>query len=413
MDITMDVSSNDQCVIVLRYLLGTEVQEIVVGLKCVQSTTGESLFEMLLDILNDVGIVPENYRTNPSDGASNMSSEYSSASARLKTSIHNHIHTWYYSRVLNLVMPDTTQCLPASVSFLGLLQQTRVFLKGSHKRFHVYLKQNPRVLLSAIGVTRWRSRSDATTNIFGRFHYWVGTEDTDNTSHQETVFVELVVTPYTIGNSQHFNPKVRNEANALLQKFLSLETILVAVACRPVSTAQNELEARSQFDQVFRAAEMFASVLSRLLDEKIEGNPSLEAENLYLELALPSKRVRKIKKIPGELADDEETAVSEEDKFRINDWPQISSSLTEEYTRDADMESDSESETSEEIVQNERAFSKLKLIKTRNRSNMTNGNLESFLIMQCERDKLVALDNVMVIDKLCEQSEEMRRLLVL
>ncbi|KAJ8896227.1 hypothetical protein PR048_001570 [Dryococelus australis] len=61
----------------------------------------------------------------------------------------------------------------------------------------------------------------------------------------------------------------------------------------------------------------------------------------------------------------------------------------------------------------ERAFSKLKLIKTRLHSNMTNDNLETFWIMQCERDKLVALDNDMIIDKLCEQSEEMRRLLVL
>ncbi|KAJ8875819.1 hypothetical protein PR048_023720, partial [Dryococelus australis] len=97
------------------------------------------------------------------------------------------------------------------------------------------------------------------------------------------------------------------------------------------------------------------------------------------------------------------------------------------------MESDTESETSEEIVQNEvrtcrmedpckgcincaykdicdfnmfcvlyselisceRAFSKLKLIKTWLRSHMKNYNLEAFLIMQCERDKLVALDNDM------------------
>ncbi|KAJ8884138.1 hypothetical protein PR048_015995, partial [Dryococelus australis] len=51
----------------------------------------------------------------------------------------------------------------------------------------------------------------------------------------------------------------------------------------------------------------------------------------------------------------------------------------------------------------ERAFSKLKLIKTSLCSKMTNDNLEAFLIMQCERDMLVALDNDTVIDKLCEQ----------
>ncbi|KAJ8886749.1 hypothetical protein PR048_012961 [Dryococelus australis] len=330
-----------------RYLLETEVQEIVVGLKCIQSTTGESLFEMFLDILNYVEIAPESCRANPFDSASNMSSEYSSVSARLKTLIHNHIHTWCYSHVLNLVMSDTTPCLPSTISFLGLLQQTQVFLKDSHKQFHVYLKQNPRVLLSVIGVTTWRSRSNATTNILGHFHYWVGTEDTDNTSHQETLFVKLDVTLYMIGKSQDFNPKVRNEVNALLQKFLSFETILVAMtiskqrnrtvqAWRLVSTAQNELEeARSKFNQVFKAAKMFESVLSRRLDEKIEGNPPLEVENLYLELEqlqISCKRVRKIKKIPGELVDDEETSVTEEDKFRIKVFNVIIDKLNKSMT---------------------------------------------------------------------------------
>ncbi|KAJ8887192.1 hypothetical protein PR048_013407 [Dryococelus australis] len=191
MDTTMDVLSYDQCVIVLQYLLGTEVKEKVVGLKCVQSTTGESLFEMFLDILKDVEIAPEN-------------------------------------------------------------------------------------------------------------------------------------------------------------------------------------------STVFRAAKLFPSVMSRLLDEMIDVNSFLEAENLYLELELPSKRARKLKKkMPGELADGEETARGlpsnafdkicdmvtnidkgkfiEELEFFVQDWPQISLSLTEvteEYNRDADMESDTESETSEENVQN-------------------------------------------------------------
>ncbi|KAJ8885386.1 hypothetical protein PR048_011583, partial [Dryococelus australis] len=306
---------------------------------------------------------------------------------------------------------------------------------------------------SAIGVTRLRSRSDATTNIFGRFRYWVGTEDIDNTSPQETVFVELVVTLYTIGNSQDFIPKVCNEANALLQKFLLFETILVATAFLLVSSAQNELEnAESQFDQVFRAVKMFTFMMPRLLDEKIEGNPSLEALNLYLELELPSKRVRKIKKMAGELADDEETTVTEEDKFRtkyfniidklnqsmgnrsadqknlyllieelesfVQDWPQIFSSLIEEYTRDADMESDSESDTSEEILQNEVRTCRMEdpckeCINCASLQYDKKYNLEGFFIMQCERDKLVALGNDMVIDNLREQSEEMRRFLVL
>lgn len=60
----------------------------------------------------------------------------------------------------------------------------------------------------------------------------------------------------------------------------------------------------------------------------------------------------------------------------------------------------------------ERAFSKLKIIKTRLRSVISQEHLESFLIMQSERDMLVKVSGEKIIDKLCEQSKEMRRLLL-
>ncbi|KAJ8897749.1 hypothetical protein PR048_003099 [Dryococelus australis] len=57
-----------------------------------------------------------------------------------------------------------------------------------------------------------------------------------------------------------------------LSDYLQTKKSDYAQAWRLVSTAQNQLEkARSQFDQMFRAAKMFLSVMmSRLLDEKIE-----------------------------------------------------------------------------------------------------------------------------------------------
>ncbi|KAJ8868648.1 hypothetical protein PR048_030187 [Dryococelus australis] len=253
-------------------------------------------------------------------------------------------------------MSDTTLCLPATISFLGSQQQAQdIILKDSTQVIScvAYLKQNPRV----------KVKKRCNHQNFGRFHYWVGIEDIDNTSNQGTMI-----------------------ANALVQQFISFETILVGMvsllifkittplldyiqtkkldyeqAWRIVSSAQNELEeARSQYNQVFREAKMFAFGMSRLLDEKIEVSPPLDAENLYLELELPCKRSRKIEKMP----DYEETArfpklmkclpsnafdkicdlvpnidkgkLIEELKSFVQDWPQISSSLMEEYTRNAD-----------------------------------------------------------------------------
>ncbi|KAJ8879416.1 hypothetical protein PR048_020024 [Dryococelus australis] len=60
--------------------LGTEVQEKVVGLKYVQSTTGEYFIDMFLNILNNVEIALENCTEKAFHRALNMSSEYSSVS---------------------------------------------------------------------------------------------------------------------------------------------------------------------------------------------------------------------------------------------------------------------------------------------------------------------------------------------
>lgn len=59
----------------------------------------------------------------------------------------------------------------------------------------------------------------------------------------------------------------------------------------------------------------------------------------------------------------------------------------------------------------ERSFSKLKIIKTRLRSCLTQDNLESLLLMNCERELLVNITPDQVIDSMCEYSTEMSRML--
>nr|CAD7443921.1 unnamed protein product [Timema bartmani] len=167
-----------------------------------------------------------------------------------------------------------------------------------------------------------------------------------------------------IENSQQFNPKVRNEANALLQKFLSFETIMVAMmfllifkittplsdylqtknldyaqAWRLVSAAHNSLrDARDQFDQVVNATKRFVFVMSKKIDERIEEDPSLEVESLCIDSELPRKRLRKVKKMPGEMAEDGEIGSSEEDRFRIKVFNIVVDKLSQSIkTRFADQ----------------------------------------------------------------------------
>ncbi|KAE9523384.1 hypothetical protein AGLY_016332 [Aphis glycines] len=101
MDTTVDLSSYDQCSIVLRYVPHNEVYERLIGLKHVTSTSGNSLFETLKDTLAELDLPLNNCVANAFDGAANMNGQYNGVTAKLSEVIANHVHTWCYALVLN------------------------------------------------------------------------------------------------------------------------------------------------------------------------------------------------------------------------------------------------------------------------------------------------------------------------
>ena len=59
----------------------------------------------------------------------------------------------------------------------------------------------------------------------------------------------------------------------------------------------------------------------------------------------------------------------------------------------------------------ERFFSALKRVKTRIRSSMLQGKLEALLLMAIERDILLSLDKVRIIDVFAKTSTELSKAL--
>lgn len=553
MDTTIDVSGLDQCAYVLRYVKNSEIVERLVAVKSVVSTTGEDLFNSLKIILEDANIPLKNCVANAFDGASNMNGQFKGVTARLSEVIPHHIHTWCYAHVLNLVLTDTAQCLIATISFFNVLQETQVFMKESFKRLQKFIEENPSFKLEAIGMTRWRSRSNATTKIFGRIDDWDGAEKQLPT---KLVYLELVVALTKISNSPDFNSKIRSEAEGLLNKFVSFDTILIAMmflqifkittplsdylqtknldfvqAFRLIETTLLKLkELREKFDETLKAAETFVAIMTNNLDNRSETDDSLE--NIVIETKLKEKRKRKRKKLPGENHVDI-IHTSAKEAFRINTfycvidtvvntmenrflqhktlyldmawfdpkrftnkeplppkaldkiaeilpevnkgklaeqltsfadaWPKFSKpTIREDYEEDDDTELDLSADDQDEEEKStftpcnstkcnsclkcayevlfnynmysrqyselftvykflltipmtqvtcERVFSKLKIVKTRLRSTLSNDILETLLFMQSETDLLNTIDSDIIIDKLCQSSFEMRRLL--
>ena len=61
----------------------------------------------------------------------------------------------------------------------------------------------------------------------------------------------------------------------------------------------------------------------------------------------------------------------------------------------------------------ERTFSKLKLIKTKTRSAISQEHLEAFMLMFVEKDILQKLDHEEIIDTVATKSIELKRLLLI
>ena len=311
MDSTTDVSAWDQCAFVIRFVEHTgKVAERLLVIKRVMSSTGEDLHKLLEKTLAGLGIDAKNCVADSFDGASNMSGQYKSVSARLIEKNKNHIHTWCLSHVMNLFITEVTECTVPAISLFGLLQELSSFFKDSYKRMIEYEKTNPRLKLRAIGKTRWTSKNEALTKLFGSFDHWKTAVTTNLTAIDEirtkAVFLSVVSAFKFISEDKSFAAKVRHEAVSLKDKLLKYETILTAItfsaifeASTPVTkylqtinldyvTSWRQVDGmikkveklRNDFPKIVQITDKFISVM----------NKELSANGLEIETQLPSRR---------------------------------------------------------------------------------------------------------------------------
>jgi len=109
LDTTQDISVQDQCSIILRYVNYKGIQEILLAVITVQQSTGKSFSDLLKGILVDNGLDITKCIGNATDGAANMQGKFNRFSAWVEKSIPNHVHVWCYSHILNLVIIDSTK----------------------------------------------------------------------------------------------------------------------------------------------------------------------------------------------------------------------------------------------------------------------------------------------------------------
>lgn len=306
-DTTQDINVVDQCSVVIRYISEYSVNEKLFAVINSTSSKGKNLHSMISDLLKDRHIEIKNCVGNSTDGAANMQGQYNGFTSWLSKDAPAQIHVWCYAHVLNLVIIDTSNKTLAAVNLFGLLNKCAVFFHESHKRMQVWtdIVKNKNRIINVIGETRWWSKDKALNKVFS----------------DETTYVQLCETLYSMAHSQEFNSDVRFNANTFLDGFLKFENIVTGMmfitifkkttplslylqtkgldllqSFKMVENTTSSLKSISRnFEEVFAKAQFFAKSANRYFDEK--GLP------FAAEIEFANKRVQKRKTFHGESID--------------------------------------------------------------------------------------------------------------
>ncbi|KAK0148975.1 Zinc finger MYM-type protein 1 [Merluccius polli] len=301
-DTTQDITSQEQCSIVLRYVKDTVQERLLAVVKC-EATTGQYFVQMLVDVMEKYKLEISNCISNATDGASNMQGQYRGFATLLSSKAPNQVHVWCYAHVLNLVLTDRTAVSISSGSLFSLLNDIAVFFRESYQRMNVWEQgshDSRHRRLSMIGETRWWAKDVALKKIFGSF-----------AKPQQCVYVDVLRTLEVIEAKENLKSSVRVKARGYLESLMRYETVLTAVttplskylqtrgldilsAHRMVLTTEESLRNMARdFESVKQAADGFVQFANEKLTE--------EQCDLEVEEMLPEKRTRKKKMMAGEM----------------------------------------------------------------------------------------------------------------
>ena len=210
-DTTQDITSQDQCSVIVRYVTDVVQERLVAVVKC-EASTGQYFVQLLTDVVDKLKLDMSKCIGNATDGASNMQGKYKGFSALLSSKSPNQVHVWCYAHVLNLVLCDTTDIVIASGSLFALLNDIAVLLRESYQRMDVWEKKSQDTRhrrLSPIGETCWWAKDSAMKKVFGSF----GKPD-------QGLYVEVLLTLSAIQGQANMKATVRVKARGFTEALL-------------------------------------------------------------------------------------------------------------------------------------------------------------------------------------------------
>lgn len=303
LDTTQDLTSKDQCAVVLRYVTTVVHERRIAVIDC-ESSTGQYFVDLVKETLAKMDIDIKHCIGNATDEAANMQGQYRGFTALLTEVSPNQVHIWCYSHILNLVLSDTTRVVVASESLFCLLNNIAVLIRDSYKRMHLWeetTEDKRHRRLGVIGETRWWAKDEALKKVFGGF-----------AKPDQALYTDVIITMEKTEKDMTIKPAIRSKAQGYKDALLRYETILTAEIylrifenTSPLSkylqtsgidfvtaqhlvtgTEDNLRKYARDFESVKKAADNFVEWTNGILEE--QQNCDAEAQT-----ALPEKRTKK------------------------------------------------------------------------------------------------------------------------
>lgn len=277
MDLSQDITTIEQCSIVLRYIDDVSViaERTAVFGEC-ESTNGAFLYNFLEKSLNDIGLNAENIGGFSFDGAGNMSSEEKGVNYYVKKKNPKSVFSWCFAHRLNLCAKAALSSAKAKY-VLGVCENTAVFIKQSHIRMNLWTKVvqelpdfSSKIKLKIIGQTRWTSSYEVV-------HHIVKTE---------VHLFAVIKTFVKICNLDDITLKALSSACLILNEWLNCENIITAVVLDKifgiVTTTTKKLQASGL--HMLQAMQYILDLYNKLLDLRSDYQSLLHEAKDFVEI---------------------------------------------------------------------------------------------------------------------------------
>ena len=163
LDCTPDASHQEQMSLIIRYVDTTSgsVQESFLGFLEVSDTTGQGLFDVLLEELKDLDLDVDNVRGQGYDNGSNMKGKHQGVQNKLLDINPRAFYSACGCHSLNLTLCDMAKSCRKATEFFGVIQRIYTTFANSTKRWQILKDNISGLTLKSLSSTRWESRVDS------------------------------------------------------------------------------------------------------------------------------------------------------------------------------------------------------------------------------------------------------------